>query len=88
MKIFIYKLIISLFAVYILFEFTIGSRIDYYKDSINTLKDSEQRTLIKEKMKNELRIAINKENYFTEEEKNLINDFLQKIKKELKDSAQ
>ena len=35
-----------------------------------------------------MRKAIKKENYFTVEEKNLINDFLQKIKKELKDSAQ
>ena len=35
-----------------------------------------------------MRKAIKKENYFTEEEKNLINGFLKKIKKELEDSAQ
>tara|TARA_B100001123_G_scaffold447470_1_gene605085 strand:- start:2179 stop:2442 length:264 start_codon:yes stop_codon:yes gene_type:complete len=83
MKIFIYKLIISLFAVYVLFEFTIGSRIDYFKDSINSLKDNDQRILIKEKIKNELRKAINKENYFTEEERFLISSFIKKIKIEL-----
>ena len=83
MKIFIYKLIISLFAVYVLFEFTIGSRIDYFKDSINSLKDNYQRILIKEKIKNELRKAINKENYFTEEERFLISSFIKKIKIEL-----
>jgi len=83
MKIFIYKLIISLFAVYILFEFTIGSRIDYYKDSINSLKDSNQRFLIKEKIKDELRKAINKENYFTDEERSLISRFIKKIRDEL-----
>jgi len=83
MKIFIYKLIISLFAVYILFEFTIGSRIDYYKDSINALKDSNQRLLIKEKIKDELRKAIDKENYFTDEERSLISSFIKKIRDEL-----
>ena len=83
MKIFIYKLIISLVSVYILFEFTIGSRIDYFKDSIHSLKDSNQRIIIKEKIKDELRNAVEKENYFTEEERVLISNFIIKIRNEL-----
>ena len=53
MKIFIYKLLISLFAFYILIEITIGSRIDYFKNLLNTMKDSNQRIIIKEKIKDE-----------------------------------
>ena len=83
MKIFIYKLLVSVVAVYILFEFTIGARIDYFKDSINSLTDRNQRIVIKEKIKDELRRAIKKENYFTEEEKELISNFIIKIQNEL-----
>ena len=83
MKIFIYKLLISLIAAYILFEFTVGVRIDYFKDTIASLKDSNQRIIIKEKIKDELRKAIKKENYFTEDERFLISNFILKIQKEL-----
>ena len=83
MKIFIYKLLISLFAVYLLFELTIGSKIKYFKNFINNLNDKDQRILIKEKLKSELRNAIEKENYFTDEEKYLISTFIQKLRDEL-----
>ena len=83
MKIFIYKLLISLFAFYILFEFTIGSRLDYFKDLINSLNDSHQREIVKEKVKDEIRKGIKKENYFTDEEKYLISNFIIKLRNEL-----
>jgi hypothetical protein len=83
MKLFIYKLIISLVFLYIFFEFTIGTRLDYYKDSLNSLGDQQKRLIIKEKVKTELRKAIKKENYFTEEERILISGFIKKIQNEL-----
>ena len=83
MKIFIYKLLISLTAFYILFELTIGSRIDYFTDMVNSIRDIDQRVILKEKLKEELRVAIKKENYFTEEEKHLISNFIKKIQSEL-----
>ena len=83
MKLFIYKLIISLVFLYIFFEFTIGSRLDYYRDSLNSLGDHQKRLVIKEKVKSELRKAIEKENYFTEEERILISSFIKKIQEEL-----
>ena len=83
MKIFIYKLLISLVAFYIFFEITIGSRIDYFENLVNTFKDDNQRIIMKEKLKDELRKAIKKENYFTEDEKYLITNFIKKIQNEL-----
>ena len=83
MKTFIFKLLISLFFFYIFFEIAIGSRIDFYTDKINKLRDHKTRIEVKEKLKNELRKAIEKENYFTEEERLLISGFIKKIKKEL-----
>ena len=86
MKIFIYKLIISLFAVYVLFEFTIGSRIDYFKDSINSLKDNDQRILIKEKIKinNELVKRLKGKNFYTYGVNSKSNFLIKNIKRSMK----
>ena len=83
MKIFLYKLLISLVAFYIFFEITIGSRIDYFENLLNSFKDDNQRIIIKKKLKDEMKKAIEKENYFTEEEKYLISNFIKKIQDEL-----
>ena len=83
MKIFLYKLLISLVAFYILFELTVGYRLDYIENLVNTFKDDNQRIIMKEKLKDELRKAIKKENYFTEDEKYLISNFIKKIQNEL-----
>ena len=83
MKIFIYKLLISLVAFYAFFELTVGSRIDKIENLVNSLRDDNQRIIMKEKLKDELRKAIKKENYFTDDERYLISNFITKIKKEL-----
>ena len=83
MKIFLYKLLISLVAFYILFELTVGYRLDYIENLVNTFSDDNQRIIMKEKLKDEMRKAIKKENYFTEEEKYLISNFIKKIQNEL-----
>ena len=70
-------------AFYIFFEITIGSRIDYFENLVNTFKDDNQRIIMKEKLKDELRKAIKKENYLTEDEKYLISNFIKKIQNEL-----
>jgi|TARA_B100001964_G_C14241472_1_gene605259 hypothetical protein len=83
MKIFIYKLLISIVAFYILFELTIGAQIKYFTNFINNLKSDDQRIIIKEKVKDELRKAVKKDRYFTVEESQLISSFLLKLQKEL-----
>lgn len=83
MKSFLYKLIIVFIAIYFLFQLTIGSKISYFENQINSLKDDNQRIVIKDKIKRELKKAIEKENYFTEEERYLISNFLKKIRDEL-----
>jgi 2-phosphoglycerate kinase len=83
MKIFLYKLLISLVAFYIFFELTVGSKIDYIENIFNSLKDDNQRIIMKEKLKDEMRKAIKKENYLTDDERYLISNFIKKIKDEL-----
>ena len=88
MKIFIYKSIIVFFLFIIAFHVTVNYKLRSYEKELKSFISEENKEKYKNKIKDEMRKATKKENYFTEEEKNLINDFLQKIKKELKDSAQ
>ena len=83
MKIYIYKLLLGLFLFYIFFELTIGIRIDNISKKIDIFTDEQKRFEIKEKIKSEMRKGIEKDNYFTEEERDLISRFIKKIKKEL-----
>ena len=70
----------------ILFQITIGSQIKEFKEEINYLKSQKNISLIKDKARKELRSAIKKENYLNPEDAKLINEFLNKIKKELENS--
>ena len=80
MKKFIPKFVISLLLLYVFFELTIGSRIDYF---MKIFSDSQTRLEVKEKIKSEIKKGLEKENYFTEEERVLFTNFIKKIRKEL-----
>ena len=86
MKIFIFKTIFVSICFLILFQITIGSQIKEFKEKISYLKSQENISLIKDKARKELRTAIKKENYLNPEDAKLINEFLNKIKKELENS--
>ena len=75
MKIFVYKFLISLFFLYIFFELTIGSRIDKLSDSLNIFNDQQSRIELKNKLRDELKKANEKDNYFTEEDRLIIIKF-------------
>ena len=86
MKIFIFKTIFVSICFLILFQMTIGSQIKEFKEEISYLKSQKNILLIKDKARKELRSAIKKENYLNPEDAKLINEFLNKIKKELENS--
>jgi len=83
MKIFLYKLVISLFGIFLLYEFTIGYKIKYYERNLKILITKEYADTVKEKLKKEMKTAINKENYLNPDDARLIAVFLKKIQKEL-----
>ena len=74
MKTFILKLLVSILFVYLLFEFTIGKRIDYLQNQIKEIKN---------KILEELEKANKKENILEERERKIISTFIEKINKEL-----
>ena len=83
MKTFFYKTLIIFILVFVLFQITIGAQIRQIKTQIENIKSKENIEIIKSKIRDELKTAVNKENYLTQEDAKLINDFLNKIALEL-----
>ena len=84
MKIFIYKTLIVIFSVHLLFQFTVGLKIrEYEKKLENLIYNKQTREKIIEKVKEEIKTANQKENLFTSEERELLSNFMNKIQKEL-----
>lgn len=83
MKIFLYKTIVVFFFVLIFYHITAGSKIREIESKIENLKSEENITFIKNKIKEEMRNAILKDEYLNAEDAKLIRDFIEKIQKDL-----
>ena len=88
MKSFIYKIIISVIAVILIYEFTIGKQISKYSNQISSITSKEGRKDGVNKIREEINKGIKKERYLSKEDAKLINTFLNKIKKELEEASQ
>ena len=86
MKIFLYKFAIILVGVFLLFEFTIGSKLKHYERNLTNISSKQNIESIKQKAKDEMRIAINKYVYIDPKDAKLLKKFIKKIQKELKDT--
>jgi hypothetical protein len=87
-KSFVYKIIISVIAVILIYEFTIGKQISKYSNQISTFTSKEGRKESVNKIREEINKGIKKERYLSKEDAKLINTFLNKIKKELEEASQ
>ena len=86
MKLFIYKLLISFVAVYILFQLTVGLLIVEIKKNIFQLTSSENTLVIKEKIREEIKSGIEKDRILNKSDSIFIKKFFDKIKKELENT--
>ena len=84
MREYIYKTTIIVIALILVFEFTIGKTINKFDQKIESLFSKEGRKATIISIKSEMQKAVDKENYLTNEERILINNFINKVKKELK----
>jgi len=80
---YIYKTIITVLALILVFEFTIGKTINKFDQKIEALfsKEGRKETIIS--IKNEMQKAVDKDNYLSNDERVLIRNFIKKIKQEL-----
>ena len=84
MRNYIYKTLIVVIALIVVFEFTIGKTINRISSQTEILFTKEGRKGMVSSIKTEMEKAVKKENYLDEDERILINKFIKKIKNELK----
>ena len=87
MKQFIFKTIIAIIAIVLVYELTIAKQIKEFTSQSEILMTKEGRKDGVQKIREELKKAIKKERYLSKEDAELINQFIQKIRRELKDSS-
>ena len=87
MKQFIFKTIIAVIAIVLVYELTIAKQIKEFTSQSEILMTKEGRKDGVQKIREELKKAIKKERYLSKEDAALINQFIQKIRRELKDSS-
>ena len=83
MRNYIYKTLIAVIALIIVFEFTIGKTLNKITNQTDILLTKEGRKKMVNSVKIEMEKAVTKENYLKKDERILINKFVSKIKKEL-----
>ena len=82
MRTYIYKTIIAVVALILVFEFTVGKTINKFDQKIETIFSKEGRKETVNSIKSEMQKAIDKENYLSNDERTFFNNFINKIKKE------
>ena len=88
MKIFIYKMIIAVIFLIILFEFTIGKRIDPITEIMNKFSNDQGRKELIGKLRKEMRKGVEKEYMLKEDDRVLIYKFLNKLQSEINSAGE
>ena len=83
MKIFVYKTIFVLVGIYVLYQFTIGTKIESYERYLKNFTNDQGREQIRNKIRDELRKANSKDQILKTEDKKLLKEFITKIQNEL-----
>ena len=83
MKIFFYKALLVGFIFFVVFKLTFGSMISTFERKIYDLSSKESIEMVKEKIREEIKVAIEKDEFISKEDANLINNFFNKIRSDL-----
>ena len=87
MRQYIYKMVIFVIAIVLIYEFTIGKQINNYTNKINSISSKEGRKETINKIREEIKKGVQKERYLSKEDAKLINEFILKIQKELTEAG-
>ena len=85
MRIYIYKVIIFVVAIFFLYQLTVGYTIHNFEKKILSSFDRETSVKIKDKIRHELESSLRKDNILKKEDAILLKSFLDKISSELEE---
>ena len=83
MKFFVYKVLISAFVIFLLYQFTIGYTISKFQQKISTIANKENLEMVKDKIRNEMKAGLEKDKILKDEDAVLLREFFKKINSEL-----
>ena len=83
MRIFFYKTLLVAFIFFIIFKVTFGLAISNFERKIQSFSSKKNIERIKEEIRKEIKVAINKDKFINQEDAELINIFLKKIQNDL-----
>jgi len=83
MRTFVYKTLFIFVCIFILFHITIGAKLKQLNNEVTKFKSKENIEIIKDKLRNEFKNVVSQKNYLSPDDAKLINEFLNKLKKEL-----
>tara|TARA_Y100001970_G_C13548598_1_gene515732 strand:+ start:211 stop:477 length:267 start_codon:yes stop_codon:yes gene_type:complete len=86
MRQFIYKMIVAVLAIILVYEFTIGKQINQFQGKFEAVSSKEGRKETINKLREEIKRAVKKERYLSKDDAKLINEFIKKIQQELREA--
>ena len=86
MKLFLYKSLLVFFLILILFKLTIGQLLNNYEKKFDQFFSKEFLNDIEIKIRNEIKSGLEKERILSKEDALLINQFINKIQKEISEA--
>ena len=83
MRMFIYKCIVVFLGIYLTYNFTIGKKIDQYETQLMFLLTDQGREKIRNLIRKEIQNSVDNEFLFKKDDRVLLKEFIDKIKREL-----
>ncbi len=86
MRIFVYKLLVSLLAIFFLYHLTIGYSIYKFQNKFYSSFDKETAVMFKNKIRDEIKSSLQKDRILKKEDALLLNRLFKKISFEIKNA--
>ena len=83
MKLFVYKTLFILFCFIIAYKFTFGSLLKQFETKLEIFSSKQNISITKQKIKEELNSAVEKDRILKKDEAILIKKFLEKVSTEI-----
>ena len=86
MRQFIYKMVVVVLSIILVYEFTIGKKISQFGGKVEAISSKEGRKETVNKLREEIKKAVKKDRYLSKEDAKLIGEFITKIQKEISEA--
>ena len=80
-------MVVVVLSIILVYEFTIGKKISQFGGKVEAISSKEGRKETVNKLREEIKKAVKKERYLSEEDAKLIGEFITKIQKEINEAG-